>query len=254
MFRRKLIDKSKVRILVIDDSRVTLELLTKMLGGQGYRISVASSGADGLLIAAEINPDLILLDVVMPELDGFETCRRLKANKKTRGIPVVFISMKSRSKSILAGFNAGAIDYISKPIHREEVCARVLLHVTQQMQLRIDQNSPAGLIEDAIVTACPPGFIETANPAALQLFGYTLAELDGKPLSRLLLPEYAQECERIFSHRDHERALKHGFASSPTRVEGRHQDGSPVHLNLSIRRLDLTYPLHVCLMHKLEPE
>src|SRR5512134_2778578 len=112
-------------ILVVDDTPASLRLLTELLAKEGYRIRPASDGALALKSVAAKAPDLILLDVSMPEMDGYEVCRRLKADEKSSGIPVIFISSFGDTQQKLAGFKAGGVDYITKPFQAEEVLARV---------------------------------------------------------------------------------------------------------------------------------
>ena len=119
----------KERILLVDDNPVNLSVLTGALEPEGYTILAAPSGEIGLKVAATGAPELILLDVMMPGMDGIETCRRLKANAATREIAVIFISAKSEMESVVNGFRAGGIDYITKPFQAEEVLVRVENHL-----------------------------------------------------------------------------------------------------------------------------
>lgn len=112
-------------ILVVDDTPANLKLLSALLGEQGYQVRPAASGALALRSAAAKAPDLILLDVRMPELDGFEVCRRLKADPRTQAVPVIFISALSETLDKVTGFSLGAVDYIIKPFEQGEVLARV---------------------------------------------------------------------------------------------------------------------------------
>ena len=121
-------DPSKIKILIVDDTPVNIEVLHKTLEPEGYAISIATHGKMALEIAPHLDPDLILLDIMMPDIDGYETCRRLKENERTRDIPVIFISAKGELNDIVEGFNLGGVDYITKPIRREEVLSRVKTH------------------------------------------------------------------------------------------------------------------------------
>jgi DNA-binding NtrC family response regulator len=120
---------SSERILVIDDTPANIRLLTDALEPRGYEILASASGDAGLKVAARARPDLILLDVVMPGLNGFETCRALKEDAALRDIPVLFITAKSETQNVLQGFRAGAVDYILKPFQAEEVVTRVETHL-----------------------------------------------------------------------------------------------------------------------------
>jgi DNA-binding response OmpR family regulator/DNA-binding CsgD family transcriptional regulator len=120
----------KEKILVVDDHPDNLQAIGSMLKSEGYRISMASDGIQGLAQAGKIYPDLILLDIVMPDMDGFETCRQLKSKKRLWHIPVIFLSAhKTGTDAIVRGFETGAADYIAKPFNRTELLARVRTHL-----------------------------------------------------------------------------------------------------------------------------
>jgi DNA-binding NtrC family response regulator len=139
------------QILIIDDSPANIDLLARVLEPLGYRVLVAASGEAGLRTAGRAVPDLILLDVVMPTINGYETCRRLKTNAATQDIPVLFISARDETQSLVEGFDAGGVDYIVKPFQPEEVLARVqtrlqlsrlrreLQHKNIELQQRADE-------------------------------------------------------------------------------------------------------------------
>ena len=122
--------KTDSKILIVDDVPANLNVLCQALETEGYKIVAAPSGTVALQIAHRTQPDLILLDVMMPEMDGFETCRRLKADASTAGIPVIFITAKDEMSSIVKGFEVGGADYITKPFRHEEVRVRVQTHLT----------------------------------------------------------------------------------------------------------------------------
>ncbi|RYE67536.1 MAG: response regulator, partial [Oxalobacteraceae bacterium] len=117
-------DTHKPAILIVDDAPDSLGALRTIMLRQGYQTFVATSGERALDIALRVKPDLVLLDVVMPGMDGLEACRRLKAHPATARIPVIFISARDETADIVAGFDIGAADYIPKPLRMEEVCAR----------------------------------------------------------------------------------------------------------------------------------
>ena len=117
------------KILVVDDTEPNLRLLRALLTGAGYEVITAACGTDGIAAATRENPDLILLDIMMPGLDGFETCRRLKEMKNTRDIPVIIMTALAETEHKVRGFDAGAVDYVTKPIQRQEVVARVGVHL-----------------------------------------------------------------------------------------------------------------------------
>lgn len=117
--------------MIVDDVPANLALLSDALEEAGYRVLVATDGVSALEQLRYADPDVILLDAVMPGMDGFETCRRLKANPATRPIPIIFMTGLGELNDLLRGFSEGAVDYLVKPIRHEEVLARVGAHLAQ---------------------------------------------------------------------------------------------------------------------------
>ena len=113
------------RVLIVDDEPLNRALLEVMLGGQGYEILTAASGEAALAIVAQRRPDLILLDIMMPGMDGYKVAATIKANEATRHIPIILLSALDDRNSMMHGLNAGAEDFLSKPVDRAELTARV---------------------------------------------------------------------------------------------------------------------------------
>ncbi len=120
------------RILLVDDQVENLQILSDILESKGHEVLPVMSGKLAIETAEENPPDLVLLDVMMPEMDGFEVCRRLKAHPALNHIPIIFVSGLNDTAYKLGGFQAGGVDYITKPFHIEEVLARVETHLTLQ--------------------------------------------------------------------------------------------------------------------------
>jgi two-component system sensor histidine kinase/response regulator len=120
----------KGTLLIVDDFPANLSILFSYLRGFGFHVNIAESGEDALEEILYSKPDIILLDVMMPGIDGYETCRRLKANQETCDIPVIFMTALSDTADKLKGFKMGAVDYITKPVQQEELLARVTTHLT----------------------------------------------------------------------------------------------------------------------------
>jgi two-component system sensor histidine kinase/response regulator len=116
-------------ILVVDDNKDNLRLAGNILTESGYKIAVALNGESALKILNENSFDLVLLDIMMPEMDGIEVCRRIKLDGKLKDIPVIFLTAKNQPEDLLEGFNVGSVDYITKPFNKEEFLARVSTHV-----------------------------------------------------------------------------------------------------------------------------
>lgn len=119
----------KAKILVVDDTPASLKLLTDIMKAEGYDVRSAISGELALNAASSNPPDLILLDIRMPEIDGFEVCRRLKAAPVTQDVPVIFVSAASETDEKVQGFQLGAVDYVTKPYQRDELLSRVRAHL-----------------------------------------------------------------------------------------------------------------------------
>ena len=136
-------DKKKFRLLIVDDISRNIQVLANILREKGYQIAFARSGRAALEKMQARNFDLILLDIMMPEIDGFEVCKRLKAYPETKDIPIIFLTAKTDTKSIVRGFELGAIDYVTKPFNKMELLARVRTHLTlrqSQKDLRASEQ------------------------------------------------------------------------------------------------------------------
>lgn len=121
--------KGSDTLLIVDDTPANLGVLSDFLSDLGFRVLIAQSGESALKKAEYALPDLILLDIMMPGIDGFETCRRLKLSEKTKDIPVIFMTALSDTSNKVKGFSLGAVDYLTKPIQYEEMLMRVNLHL-----------------------------------------------------------------------------------------------------------------------------
>jgi len=136
------------KILIVDDDRINLRILSGILHGERYEITLAESGEAALEAYAKAMPDLVLLDVVLPGIDGFETCRTLKHLYGVDGAPVIFITAKSESDDVVQGLAAGGVDYLPKPFKPKEVLARIRSHLQsrtliERQKLLVEQLSKA---------------------------------------------------------------------------------------------------------------
>ena len=190
---------SKGVIVIVDDKPTNLGVLFDFLTDSGFKVLVAQDGESAIQKVEYAHPDLILLDVMMPGIDGFETCRRLKANPSTQDIPVIFMTALSGTVDKVKGFNLGAVDFVTKPVQQEEVKARVSTHLAlrnlqkklqlqnEQLQQEIQEKQRAeqslqqaeakyrSIFENAtegIYQATPDGRYITANPALAKIYGY----------------------------------------------------------------------------------
>lgn len=145
-------------ILIVDDEVANLRLVIEILRDYGFDLMTALTGKEGLISAREGRPDIILLDILMPGLDGYAVRERLQADPATRDIPVIFLTALTETESKLRAFQLGAVDYIVKPIDPREVLARVILHLNQRrlvlgLQSRLEAHARAELMEP--VSASP---------------------------------------------------------------------------------------------------
>ena len=115
----------KYSLLIVDDNPINIKVLMDSLGKPEYKLLSATNGQKALMIAEKVIPDLVLLDINMPGLNGYETCKALKENEVTEHIPVIFLSALNEVGNKVHGFNVGAVDYITKPFQREEILVRV---------------------------------------------------------------------------------------------------------------------------------
>lgn len=198
----------KANILIIDDTPDNLTLLSSMLVAQGYKVRSVTRGTTGLRGAQAAPPDLVLLDINMPEMNGYEVCQRLKEDDRTRDIPVIFISALDDVLDKVQAFTVGGVDYITKPFQVAEVLARVNNHLAlQRLRLQLQsqnhqlaeeiyqrqqveerfakafRSSPSPI---AIATLAENRFIEV-NPSFLRISGYDLAEVIGRTATELRL-------------------------------------------------------------------
>src|SRR5262245_26985228 len=139
------------RILLVDDDATNLDVLRHTLDGRGYRLFVTRSGESAIEVARRVRPGLVLLDVVMPGIDGYETCRRLKEDPETAEAAVIFLSSLDEAKDKVRGLEVGAVDFVSKPFQKDEVVARVNTHLTLQRLRRQLETRNAELARELAV-------------------------------------------------------------------------------------------------------
>ena len=122
-------ESQKLLVLAVDDNPQNLQFLGKVLSDSGYEVGLAQNGRDALNFVQKSEPDLILLDIMMPDMDGYEVCERLKKDFSARHIPVIFLTAKNDSKDIVKGFDVGGVDFVTKPFHSVELIARIKTHL-----------------------------------------------------------------------------------------------------------------------------
>jgi len=177
------VDKTEPgRILIVDDEILNIEIIHETLVDYGFYLMTAQNGVDALIIAREGQPDLILLDIMMPGMDGFAVCAQLKSEPATRNIPIIFLSALIETEQKLRAFKLGGVDYITKPFEPREVMARVMLHLDQHrlcqcLQQRLEAYGPAG---PAIPNTTPPAATELSR-SVITVSDYLLENLACNP-------------------------------------------------------------------------
>ncbi len=177
------INKQKPLVLIVDDTMMNIDLLADVLR-EDYRLGIATNGVKALEFVKKNKPDLILLDIMMPEMDGFEVCRILKEDRQTRNIPVIFITALSDTENVARGFQLGGCDYIPKPFHALEVKARVKSKLNELNQLSFVKNIFHTSLE-GIVIADQDMVVTMVNPMACSIIGYDQEELIGRSIDIL---------------------------------------------------------------------
>jgi len=127
-------EPSQFTILVVEDNATNMRLLVELLLDDGYQVEAAVNGVEALEMAQEMLPDLVLLDVMIPELNGYEVCQKLRENPQTQGIPVIFITAIAQVADKVKAFELGAVDYITKPFNTREVIVRLKGHLIRRSQ------------------------------------------------------------------------------------------------------------------------
>lgn len=129
-------NESKGIVLVVDDSADALGMLNESLANEGYTVFVAMDGIQALAVAGRMAPDIVLMDAIMPNMNGFEACEALKSNSELNEVPVIFMTGLTESENVIKGFEAGGVDYINKPVKLDELLARVKVHLNNSRMTR----------------------------------------------------------------------------------------------------------------------
>jgi DNA-binding NarL/FixJ family response regulator len=205
-------------ILVVDDSPNTLRMLTDAIEGAGMTVLVALDGEQALSLIERITPDVILLDAVMPGIDGFEICRRLKRHSELSHVPVIFMTGLSETEDVIKGLDAGGVDYVTKPIAPDELLARIRVHLANA---RISQSARAALDASGrfLLAANRAGRVLWSTPQASKLLGMVFPDFHSEAY---VLPAHIQEWLRQYAERDmaaRSEAIGLNVPSSPIKLE-----------------------------------
>ncbi|MDZ4260906.1 MAG: response regulator [Pseudomonadota bacterium] len=183
-------------VLVVDDAIDSIHMLNDVLEESHFTVLVALEGAQALTITKNIRPDIILLDAIMPNMDGFETCRQLKLNPQLADVPIIFMTGLSDTEHVVMGLNAGGVDYVTKPINPDELIARMRVHLANA---RITQSARAALdtAGQYLFTIDLHGQLVWATPQVYQLLDGAGATAD----SIALTPVISQQLREWISHK-----------------------------------------------------
>lgn len=207
-------------VLVVDDSPDTLRMLTEALEQAGMTVLVALEGDQALSMVEKVTPDVILMDAVMPGMDGFETCRRLKRNKALTHVPVIFMTGLTETEDVVKGLEVGGVDYIAKPIVPDELLARIRVHLSNA---RMTHSARAALdtFGRFLLAANSAGHILWCTPQAAKLLGMAFKEFETESY---VLPQNV---------RNWLRARADGQAVPLGEAIGLEGDASPIKLELT---------------------
>ncbi len=200
-------------VLVVDDTPDTLALLHDSLVESGYTVLIADNGKTALKISVEVAPDIILLDALMPAMDGFEVCRLLKQDLNTRHIPVIFMTGLTESEHVVAGFSAGGIDYVTKPLSPVEVIARINTHLKNSRMINQTQSALDAFGQAAIAVLPDTGRIIWQTPLARFLINKYMGADNDSPTQDT--PEALQAWVKQL-HQGGEQRLKRHIVHNPT--------------------------------------
>lgn len=232
-----------MRVLVVDDTSANRAMLAGLLGRMGHEVLQAEDGEQGIMLFHVHAPDVVLMDVMMPRMDGLEATRRIKALAQDRWVPVIMLSALGNHQDLLHGFAAGADDYLVKPVHYDILAAKLrsigrtlgLQAVVAEGYRRLQAISSTVL--DGLITIDERGIIQSCNPAAERMFGYGDGDLLGWNVARLMPEPYRSR---------HDEHIANYLASGEAHILGRrrelvarHRDGREFPIDLAVNEVVL---------------
>ncbi len=266
----------QAKILLVDDSIENLQALALILKQHRYAVLKAESGETALDLVDQESPDLIILDIMMPGMDGYEVCKQLKQNEDTSDIPIIFISALSQLDERIKAFDVGGADYLIKPFHIEEVLARVKMHLSrrqQEVEIRrlhekqtqqnlelgkmVDQRTAQlnrlnhrmaailASVTDAIILVNADGTIDMTNNRFNELFGYLPDELFGQSITRIASPDFSHSIIDAFH------SACAGDTQTHIQVVAVRKDGSTFDIDLSLAPVGIDEQYVVCNCHDI---
>jgi DNA-binding NtrC family response regulator len=203
------------RILIVDDTPANIQMLVAILKEPGYQLSAATNGRLAIEAIEKVRPDLVLMDVVMPDMDGYEACRHIKASARWRDLPIIFLTAKTDTADIVRGFELGAVDYVGKPFNGHELLARVSTHLTLQRLRREMEERNASLARELEVAQ------QLLADARQRVDGALLGDSPAMRALRESMSRHAADAEPVLltgppgaGHEATARGIHHGSARS----------------------------------------
>lgn len=247
--------QANMKVLAVDDNRTNLHILQVFLKKLGHDVVTAENGEQAIERFTNESPDIILLDIMMPVMDGFEAARRIKALSAEKWIPIIFLSALNRDENLLVGLEAGADDYLTKPINFVVLEAKLR---SMQRSLALQQTSADALrrvqaisdnVTDAIITLNAAEIIVSANLATKRIFGYPIEEILGKPFSTLFTNTSGCVSEEATNSQVQD------VYSSSHEVEALHKNGYrfPAHLGMNEITLD-NESMSICVLRDISSQ
>lgn len=203
-------------VLAVDDTPESLSLLSDTLESAGITVLVATSGESALNLLDEVTPDLVLMDAMMPGIDGFETCRRIRQEKRLTQLPVIFMTGLTETEHVLRGLEVGGVDYVTKPLILSELLARIRVHLANA---RVAQ----------------------ASHTALDATGRFLLSVDGSGQPQWCTPRAEQLLSQLFKANPTELRFPAAIAEYLTRLRIEGTSGGPMGLTVGTRKLEFSY-------------
>lgn len=240
---------NNMKVLAVDDNRTNLHILQVFLKKLGHQVILAENGEEAIEKFVSESPDIILLDIMMPVMDGFEAARRIKAMSAERWTPIIFLSALNRDENLLVGLEAGADDYLTKPVNFVILEAKLR---SMQRSLSLQQTSVDALrriqaisdnVIDAIVTFNSDGIIVSSNHATERIFGYSSEALNGQPIT-LLIPESDAPPSTT--------TAGHDSYGEQRELLAQHKNGSAFSANIGITDIEIDgEPMHICVIRDI---
>ena len=234
---------TKMKVLAVDDNRTNLHILQVFLKKLGHEVILAENGEEAVRRFSEHSPDLVLLDIMMPVMDGFEAARQIKAIPSDRWTPVIFLSALNRDENLVVGLDAGADDYLTKPINFVVLEAKLR---SMQRSLALQQDSIDFLrrvqaisdsVLDAIVTCDEHGIVVSVNQSAERIFGWSPGEIIGQNVSMLMPMDQRPAHEsRLSGYGDD---IPQKTIGLERELEAQHKDGHRFAATLTITNVQL---------------